>query len=104
MAYSEDLVERVRARMSHLDGLTERGVMSGLGFFVDDRLAVAVLDDGLCLRVVLDDGALTDDALLPLEFAGRAIQGWVCIPESSLDEDNLTRWVSQGLGGIGLAV
>jgi hypothetical protein len=90
--------------MSHLDGLSERGVMSGLGFFVNDRMAVAVLDDGLCLRVVQDDGVPTDDALLPLEFAGRAIPGWVCVAESSLDEDSLTRWVSEGLGGLGLAV
>lgn len=106
MPYSEDLADRVRARMSHLDGLTERAVMSGLGFFVNDRMAVAVLDEGLCLRADEEpaDGGPAELVLHPLEFAGRAIQGWVCVPEENLDEASLSRLVSLGVSGVGLSV
>ena len=78
--------------------------MSGIGFFVHDRMVVAVLVEGLCLRVVLEEGASPDDTLLPLVVAGRAIQGWVCIPESSLDDDSLTRWVTEGMAGLDLSM
>jgi hypothetical protein len=87
--------------MSHLEGLTERSVMSGLGFFLDDRMAVAVLDDCLCLRVP-DGGAGDLDARLarPFEFAGRPVRGWVCIPGESLDEASLSGWVARGVSGL----
>lgn len=104
MAYSEELVEQVRAQLTPLDDVTERNVMSGVGFFVDDKMVVAVLDDGLCLRL---DQTETDPAMNPivaLEFAGREIQGWVCIPEVSLDPASISRWVSLGVAGLELPV
>lgn len=100
--YSEDLVDRVRAGMSHLGDVTERAVMSGIGFFIDDRMTVAVLEDGLCFPA----GEAADDLVgvlaSPLEFAGREIPGWVCISESSLDEETLFRWVSYRVAEPGL--
>ncbi|HEY6629506.1 MAG TPA: TfoX/Sxy family protein [Acidimicrobiia bacterium] len=104
MAYSEDLVAQVRAQLAPLDDVIEKNVMSGVGFFVDDKMAVAVLEAGLCLRF---DQNGTDPAMSPmvsLEFAGRQIQGWVCIPESSLDRASLSRWVSHGVAGLELPV
>src|SRR3970040_2122970 len=103
MAASDDLAERVRTRMSHLEGLTERPVMTGLGFFVDDRMGIAVLDDRLCLWVGDTEGgvALTNTTAIPFEFAGRAVEGWVCIPEDSLDEASLAGWVARGADSLG---
>jgi TfoX/Sxy family transcriptional regulator of competence genes len=89
--------------MSHFENLTERPVMSGLGFFLDDRIAVAVLDDRLCLRIGdAEDSDLSELAALPFEFAGRPVRGWVCIPEEILDEVSLTEWVARGVSGLGL--
>lgn len=104
--YSDDLAERVRALMSHLDDLAERPVMSGLGFFLDDRMAVAILDDRLCLRVgETDAGAgLRVKTAEPFEFAGRVIPGWVCVPEESLDDSSLSSWVAQGVASLGLSM
>lgn len=104
MAYSEDLVAQVRAQLSHLDDVTERNVMSGVGFFVDDRMALAVLDGGLCLRIDQDETDPAISLMVPLEFAGRQVQGWVCIPESGLDPASLSRWVSHSVAGMGLPV
>jgi hypothetical protein len=106
MPYSEDLADRVRARMAHLDLFTERAVMSGLGFFINDRMAVAVLDEGLCLRVdEVPAGRVPDGIVLhPLEFAGRAIQGWVCMSEEDLDDASLSLWVSLGIAGVDLSM
>ena len=92
--------------MSHLEGLTERPVMNGLGFFVDDRMAIAVLDDRLCLWVGDTEGgaAISNTKVLQFEFAGRAVEGWVCIPEDSLDEASLAGWVARGVANLGLSV
>ena len=90
--------------MSHLGGLTERPVMSGLGFFVDDRMAVVVLDDRLCLRIPDGDHGDFDPPARPFEFAGRPVRGWVCISEESLDEASLSVWVARGVSGLGLAM
>ncbi|MEX2250966.1 MAG: TfoX/Sxy family protein [Acidimicrobiia bacterium] len=106
MPYSDDLADRVRTQISHLDSLTERPVMNGLGFFLEDRMVVAVLDNRLCLRLGETEGgaALADTAAHPFEFAGRAVQGWVCIPEESLDEAGLVHWVARGVAGLGLSM
>ena len=93
--------------MSQFAGLTERSVMSGLGFFVDDRLVVAVLDDRLCLHIDAlgepeDIAALSELGAIPFEVAGRPVRGWYCIPEASLDEAGLAIWVARGVAGLGL--
>jgi hypothetical protein len=79
--------------------------MSGLGFFLDGRMAVAVLDDRLCLHIGdVEDAVLSESAALPFEFAGRPVSGWVCIPEESLDEASLTDWVALAVSGLGLSM
>jgi hypothetical protein len=91
--------------MSLREDLTERPVMSGLGFFLDGRMAVAVLDDRLCLHIGdAEDAGLSESAALPFEFAGRPVRGWVCIPEESLDEASLTNWVALAVSGLGLSM
>ncbi|MDP9494181.1 MAG: TfoX/Sxy family protein [Actinomycetota bacterium] len=104
MPYSDDLAARVRARLSHFAILTERPVMSGLGFFLSDRMAVVVLDDRLCLRIdESGDPAVHDDAIVrPFEFAGRPVPGWFCIQAEHLDEPALALWVDRGVAGLGL--
>ena len=104
MAYSDDLVEKVRTHLSHLDDVTERTVMSGIGFFVDEKMAVAVLEAGLCLRLDQAPDDLADSPLVSLEFAGREVQGWVCVPESSLDQAGVARWVGLAVAGLELTV
>jgi len=78
--------------------------MSGLGFFIDDRMALAVLDDRLCLRIPDGDDGDLDTSARPFEFAGRPVRGWVCIPEASLDEASLSGWVARGVSGLGSAM
>ena len=95
-------MEKVRVELSLLDAVTERPVMSGIGFFVDDKMAVAVLEAGLCLRMSQTEAGPAGS--LPLEFAGREIHGWVCVPESSLDQVDLSRLVSEGVAGPELPV
>ena len=97
-------MEQVRSQLTPLDDVTERNVMSGVGFFVNDKMAVAVLEDGLCLRIDQTEADPAMNPMVPLEFAGRQIQGWVCIPESSLDPASLSRLVSLGVAGLELPV
>ena len=102
--YSDDLAERVRARMSHLDELTERPVMSGLGFFVGGTMALAVLDIGLCLRISDDEDNPGPKPARPFEFAGRPVLGWVFISEEDLDDAVLASYVERGVASLGLSM
>lgn len=76
--------------------------MDGLGFFVDDRMVIGVLDDCLCLHVdeksVL--GYLGEDGVGRYQFAGLPVPGWLAITETVLDDAALTEWITLGLNGV----
>lgn len=75
--------------------------MDGLGFFVDDRMAVGVLDDFLCLQVdeAAVPGYVGEDGVDRYEFGGLPVPGWLAITETVLDDDGLAAWITLGLKG-----
>lgn len=76
--------------------------MDGVGFFVDDRMAVVVLDDRLCLHVDEEAavGFLGRDGVDRYEFAGAPVPGWLAITETELEDDGLAEWIILGLSGL----
>ena len=94
-----DLADRVRVGMGQLPGIEERPVMNGLGFFVDDRMVVAVLDGRLCLQL---DGRgyhdrLLDEGVERYLFAGRPVPGWLSVDQAVLDDRGLASWIELAL-------
>lgn len=100
MPYSEQLADRIRSQFGDVE-FDEARIMDGLGFFVDDRMAVGVLDDRLCLQ--MDESAvvgyLGEHGVDRYEFAGRPVPGWLAITEAVLDDEGLAAWVTLGLEG-----
>jgi hypothetical protein len=95
----ESLTDRVRSRLAGQGELTEDRVFDGVGFFIQGRMAVAVLGDAICIRLegLPDLGSYEPE---PLLFAGRPVQGWVSIPAHGLDDEALGMWVAKGMDAI----
>lgn len=101
MAYSEELVWRIRAVVETEPGISERRMFGGLAFLLDGKMAVAATrDGGLMLRV---DPAEIDELRAephagPFEMRGREMDGWLRVAAAGLTDDAaLRRWIARGL-------
>lgn len=87
--------ERILRAFGDAD-VVEASVLGGKGFFVDDRMVVALTDGYLCL-LCDDESLMTGPGVSPYEFAGRAVPGWVSIDGDVLDDAQLSSWIERGL-------
>jgi hypothetical protein len=100
MAYDDDLAERVRAQVASERGLDEKRMFGGLAFLVDGHMAVAVSGQGgLLLRCDPADTEelLAEDAADRFVMRGRALDGWLRVETTGLDDAALGRWVAIGV-------
>jgi TfoX/Sxy family transcriptional regulator of competence genes len=99
MAYSEELAERVRARLGKETRISEREMFGGLGFMWAGNMICGVQRDGLLVRVGPDlhHDALTRPHVREMEMGGRTMKGFVIVGEAGLDGDDLDLWVRLGL-------
>ncbi|MFZ0625664.1 MAG: hypothetical protein WAN34_04130 [Acidimicrobiia bacterium] len=96
-----DLEARIRLALTERGEMTIRRVLSGIGYFIEGSLAVAVIDDCLCVPVDLEDWAtlLHEPGVRSLRFADQVVRGWLLVePESIVDDEALTIWIERGLG------
>ena len=99
MAYSEDLVERVRDALDGRAGLTERKMFGGVGLMLRGNMAVGVRGDDLIVRLSNSDAerALAENGVRAFDLSGRPMRGWVLVgPKATSSERDLARWVNTG--------
>jgi len=100
MAYDDELVDRVRARLAGTDGVTELQMFGGWGATVHGNMAVGVMDHDLIVRVGPDGyaAALARPGARPFDFTGRAMTGWVYVEAAAITTGRaLDRWVRAGV-------
>jgi TfoX/Sxy family transcriptional regulator of competence genes len=100
----EGLVERVRARLSPIDGMAERKMFGGVAFLLDRHMCVGVMGDELIVRVGRDghDDALTRPGTRTFDATGRPMRGWIAVAGAALSEDDdLEGWVGRALVLVG---
>ena len=100
MADTDVLTERIRSRLAGREELTEDRVFDGVGFFIDGRMAVAVLGDSICIHLDDGPGPASEGVTEPFTFAGRPIPGWVSISSERLDDAALSYWVDRGVSNV----
>jgi len=101
MAYDDELVNRVRARLTGTDAVTELQMFGGWGVTVHGNMAVGVMNDNLIVRVGRDgyDAALSRPGVRPFDFTGQSMTGWVYVDGSAVATGRtLDRWVRAGVG------
>lgn len=90
----EEMCARVESILEG-HGSTTASVLGGTGYFVDDRLVVAVIGDRLCRPI--EEGRLPDEGEWFI-FAGRPVPGWASHDPSGLDDTVLTAHIEARLG------
>jgi hypothetical protein len=83
--YDEELAERVRQALGHVD-VTERKMFGGLCFMVCGNMACGIAGDDLMVRVGPDahEAALTQPYVRPMDFTGRPMKGMVFVGPKGL--------------------
>ena len=106
MAYSEHQADRIRQRLRKQTQVSEKKMMGGLIFMVNEKMCVGLDqdketgDDRLMVRV----GKASHDALIfqkgsrQMDFTGRVMRGFLFIDPDGFDlEDDLDFWIDKAL-------
>src|SRR5690348_15723462 len=100
MSYDPEAAERVRRLLSGRDDVVEKKMVGGLSFLVNGNMCCGVTGTALMVRVGADgrEQALREPHVRPMQFAGRALSGFICVePAGFAADDALARWVQRGL-------
>ena len=100
VAYDEQLVDRVRARIASIDGLEELSMIGGWGVTVCGNMAVGVMNRDLIVRVGPEafDDALAKQGVRPFDFTGRPMTGWVFVAADTVANGrSLNAWIARGV-------
>ena len=100
MGYDEKTAERVRRILSGRRDVLEKKMVGGLSFMVKSSMCYGVTNTALMVRVGPErrEWALAQPHVRPMEFAGRALAGFVCVdPEGFRTDLALAIWVQRSI-------
>jgi len=91
MVYSEELAIRIRKSIAHLEHCTEKEMMGGLAFMLNDKMCVGILKDELLCRIdpVRHEEALTQTGCREMDFTGKSMKGWIMVAEEGMKTKKL---------------
>ena len=100
MAYSDELVKRLRKLFQNRTDVVEKKMFGGLTFMAQGHMCCGVAGEDLMVRVGPDQ--YEDSVLLtharPMDITGRSMKGFVFVGPSGLKSDNdLKDWVDKGI-------
>jgi hypothetical protein len=102
MAYDDKLAARVRAVLADRPDVTERRRFGGLTFMVAGHMCCGVNGHELILRLRPERAAeaLARSHVLPMDFTGRPLSGFVTVDRQGLAGRALARWVREALAWV----
>jgi len=103
MAYDEHTAERIRTQLTEKKVLfSERNMMGGRIFFVDDKMLCGIhidkkYGDQLLMARIGEEAYAVEsskEVCLPMDFTGRPMRGYAFInPEGIDQEEDLSYWL-----------
>jgi TfoX/Sxy family transcriptional regulator of competence genes len=86
MAFNEELAQRIRERLEHLENVEEKLMMGGLAFMVNGKMCVGVIKDEIMCRIDPEEmpRALERQGARPMDFTGRPMKGYLQVDETGL--------------------
>ncbi len=100
MAYSEELADRIRQKLSSLSNVVEKKMMGGLTFMYNNKMCVGIIKDELMCRI---DAALHEESVEKLgcrtmDFTKRPMKGFVLIEEVGMkSKKDFDYWMNLAL-------
>ena len=100
MAYSEQLAQKVRSALAHIEQVEEKKMFGGLAFLVNGKMCINAGADRLMFRV---DPALPEDVVNrngsePVFMQGRPYKGYFYVPEDGISTDqDFDHWLGLAL-------
>lgn len=98
MAYDETLAKRIREKVSHRKGISEKKMFGGIAFLLDGHMFAGVIDDSLMARVGPDswESALGREHVREMDFTGKSMRGYVYVDAKGLADDAaLESWLDE---------
>lgn len=101
MAFNESLAERLRSELTRRSvNFSEKKMMGGLTFMVDDKMCLGIVKDDLMARVgphVFDEFLQRPGARV-MDFTKRPMKGYAFVDAEGWDNDTeLGVWIDQCL-------
>lgn len=101
MAFDEQLGERIRILLNQKGvPFSEKKMMGGLCFMVDDKMLAGIVRNELMARVGphLYSTALKREGAKEMNFTGRSMKGFVFVEPEGIDmEADLEQWIDDCL-------
>jgi TfoX/Sxy family transcriptional regulator of competence genes len=100
MAYSERLANRIREKFTDLPNVSEKEMMGGLTFMLNDKMCVGVIKDELMCRIdpTLHDAAVEKKGCRTMDFTKRPMRGYVLIDDNGLKtQKDFDYWIDLAL-------
>jgi TfoX/Sxy family transcriptional regulator of competence genes len=95
MAYSEELLERIRRALADRNDVAEQRMFGGVAFLVRGNMACGPHGDSLIVRIGEDAvrKALKEPHVGPMDFTGRVLKPFAYIRQDGLRTDGqVRRW------------
>ena len=99
MAFDEGLAQRVSELLADHPYATQKKMFGGLCFMISGNVCVAVMGEGIVVRVGPPNYAyaLTLPYTREFNFTGKPMKGWVMVDAQGLAEDeDLAQWLERG--------
>jgi TfoX/Sxy family transcriptional regulator of competence genes len=101
MAFDEFLSDRIRIGLKEKKiSFTEKRMMGGMAFMVDDKMCVGVIKNNMIARIDPDkyEESITRPGCRPMDFTGKPMRGWIYLDPKAIDmDDDLNEWVQLAL-------
>jgi TfoX/Sxy family transcriptional regulator of competence genes len=97
MAYSKEMVARMREALAGAADIEERNMFGSLGFMLDGKLKICVREDSVMYKVGPEAAsrAIQNREATALTMRNRTMKGWVLVENEQLHEpEHFNTWLA----------
>lgn len=100
MSYNNELANKIRERLENLPVVSEKEMMGGIAFMVNDKMCVGVIKDEMMCRIHPDafEESIERHGCRPMDFTGKTMRGWIFVDQDSIkNSSEFEHWISLAL-------
>jgi len=97
MAYNQQLSNRIRESLTHINKVEEKAMFGGICFMVNDKMCIGVVKDEMMCRIDPDiyNETLEKQGCRAMDFNGKIMTGFVFVDEYGMKtKSDFNYWIS----------